>query len=236
MDQYQTPGVYLREIFPVPAAGLPTGVPAFLGYAAAGPIASETALGQAPQVLRLGAEFEALFGAPLQNSYLASAVRGYFENDGRLCYVVRLDDTLDAVAALRLGLEALRPLDSIDLICAPDIMRSPAGGASPPNPDTVYALQKAVLEHCDAAGDRFAILDSLPLVSGSVVDQRQGLQGNNGALYYPWVGVAAGASLAGGLVPPCGHVAGVYTRSDQRVGVHKAPANEILKGVLDLEV
>ena len=35
-------------------------------------------------------------------------------------------------------------------------------------------------------------------------------------------------------VPPCGHLAGVYARSDQRVGVHKAPANEVVKGALDL--
>jgi hypothetical protein len=35
------------------------------------------------------------------------------------------------------------------------------------------------------------------------------------------------------LVPPCGHVAGVYSRTDARIGVHKAPANEILEGVLE---
>ena len=40
----------------------------------------------------------------------------------------------------------------------------------------------------------------------------------------------------GGFVPPCGHVAGVYAKSDERTGVHKAPANEILEGVLDLEL
>jgi Bacteriophage tail sheath protein len=35
-------------------------------------------------------------------------------------------------------------------------------------------------------------------------------------------------------VPPCGHVAGAYSRSDRAVGVHKAPANEVVDGVLDL--
>src|SRR5262249_23111127 len=34
--------------------------------------------------------------------------------------------------------------------------------------------------------------------------------------------------------PPCGHVAGIYSRSDQQAGVHKAPANEVVEGALDL--
>jgi phage tail sheath protein FI len=38
------------------------------------------------------------------------------------------------------------------------------------------------------------------------------------------------------LVPPCGHVAGIYSRSDKRIGVHKAPANEIVEDVLKLEI
>jgi phage tail sheath protein FI len=38
------------------------------------------------------------------------------------------------------------------------------------------------------------------------------------------------------MVPPSGHVAGIYARSDQQRGIHKAPANEVLEGVLDLEV
>jgi len=69
-----------------------------------------------------------------------------------------------------------------------------------------------------------------------VLQQRLGLKGINGALYYPWIKVLNGPELASGFVPPCGHIAGIYARSDQRVGVHKAPANEVLEGVLDLEI
>ena len=68
-----------------------------------------------------------------------------------------------------------------------------------------------------------------------VLQQRKGLQGTNGALYFPWI-IVADAGAQQRVVPPCGHVAGIYARSDQRVGVHKAPANEILEGVLDLSV
>jgi uncharacterized protein len=37
-------------------------------------------------------------------------------------------------------------------------------------------------------------------------------------------------------VPPCGHIAGVYARTDRREGVHKAPANELIEGVVDIRV
>jgi phage tail sheath protein FI len=91
-----------------------------------------------------------------------------------------------------------------------------------------------VLEHCDRLGDRLAILDSVP--SADVVAQARGLGGTNGALYYPWVRATDGSIGGDRFVPPCGHVAGVYADTDQRIGVQKAPANEVLNGVLDLEV
>ena len=235
MPTYATPGVYKEEVFLAPAAELRTGVPAFLGVARED--AEEPVDANRARPLTLWSEFVKHFGAPLPHAYLAYAVRGFFENDGQLCYVVRLDDTVPAVTALRGGLDALAPLDTIDLICAPDIVRPRQPGDLPPDPVEVRAMQAAVLEHCDTLGDRFAILDSLPSADvNKVLEQRRGLNGTNGALYYPWLQVPDGPALTGGYVPPCGHVAGVYARSDQRVGVHKAPANDILKGVLDLEV
>ena len=38
------------------------------------------------------------------------------------------------------------------------------------------------------------------------------------------------------MVPPSGHVAGVWARSDAERGVHKAPANEVIRGAVDLEI
>jgi phage tail sheath protein FI len=37
------------------------------------------------------------------------------------------------------------------------------------------------------------------------------------------------------VVPPAGHVAGVYARVDGLRGVHKAPANEVIRGALGVE-
>jgi phage tail sheath protein FI len=230
MPTYRTPGIYREDFFPALGAELWTGVPAFLGVAEAGPINS-------PQALTLQPQLAQHFGTPLSSGYLAAAVRGFFENHGSLCYVVRLNPAVDAITALRQGLDAVEPLDSIDLLCAPDIMRPRQPENLPPDRDEVRTMQTAVLNHCDRVSDRFALLDALP-GSGleEVVQQRQGLSATNGALYYPWVRVATSPTSPGGFVPPCGHVAGMYAKTDQRVGVHKAPANDALQGVLDLEV
>jgi len=200
---------------------LRTGVPAFVGFTASAPDKQFAV----PHRLTLWSQFEAHFERLPAAGYLAYAVRGFFDNQGSLCYVVPLQrqTSVSNKEALCQGLEVLKALDTIDLVCAPDIMLEPA---------TARAMQAKVLKHCQNLGDRFAILDALPnLDTHTVLQQRQGLVGNNGALYYPWVKVSGA-----GFVPPCGHVAGVYARSDQRVGVHKAPANEVLEGVLDLGV
>ena len=249
MAEYVTPGVYWQDVFPPPQPPFLTGIPAFLGYARGSGRPGEDFINE-PQLLTLWPHFAQLYGVPPDAGYLAYAVRGFFENGGFMCYVVRLNDGVDAKSALQDGLEAVAALESIDLVCAPDIMRR----TSDPDSRTlveVTELQRAVLHHCQALGNRFAILDTLniPDVVGpaaatdtsaeevsapvSVQEQRQRLSSQYGAIYYPWLVVPddAGNPMS---VPPSGHVAGIYARSDQRMGVHKAPANEPLTGVLDV--
>ncbi|HMH53997.1 MAG TPA: phage tail sheath subtilisin-like domain-containing protein [Candidatus Acidoferrum sp.] len=57
----------------------------------------------------------------------------------------------------------------------------------------------------------------------------------DGALYGPWVLVPSLDGPGTVWVPPCGHVAGIYARTDAGVGFHKAPANEIVHGVMDVQ-
>jgi hypothetical protein len=91
--------------------------------------------------------------------------------------------------------------------------------------------------HCDRTGNRFAILDAFPRAAvDDLIEQRRtvlslaGSPGWNAAIYHPWVKLADGS-----VVPPSGHVAGVVARTDRAAGPHKAPANEQLDGVVDLE-
>jgi phage tail sheath protein FI len=82
-----------------------------------------------------------------------------------------------------------------------------------------------------------AILDALPRadaqdVTGQRHDITVGLpEPVNGALYYPWLKIGGGK-----CIPPSGHVAGIFSRSDAKAGVFKAPANEEVLGVIDLAV
>jgi uncharacterized protein len=243
------PGVSWNDVAMAPPPRLLTGVPAFLGYAP-GEAGGAGDRFDEPHLVTRWPEAERLVSSTPNGSYLAPAVRGFFENGGLMCYVVRLRDApVETAEALRRGLEALTPFDGVDLICVPDLMR----GRDRPDADAVgevAALQQPVLDHCRIRGDRFAILDALNteqlarpghagdaagrLSSVSIEDQRAGLRdGSSGALYHPWLLVPDGTGRPV-TVPPCGHVAGVFARTDLRVGVHKAPANEVLEGVLDL--
>ncbi len=194
-----------------------------------------------PQPFTLWADFENVFKGQFPPGYLAYAVRGFFENKGPLCYVQIVCYEDQPLEALRAGLTALQAFAEFDLVCAPDIMW-PRGAEHKADKVEVQRMQLAVLEHCERQGDCFAILDAWPgLDDQEIPEQRKGLAVSNaalanGALYYPWVRVADQPGLPGRFVPPCGHIAGVFARSDLRVGVRKAPANEVLEGVLDLEV
>ena len=68
----------------------------------------------------------------------------------------------------------------------------------------------------------------------------RGLNRGYGAVYYPWIRVRAPSvvklppNTITIAVPPSGHIAGIYARSDAQRGVHKAPANEVIQGALEL--
>jgi uncharacterized protein len=100
---------------------------------------------------------------------------------------------------------------------------------------TQASLQAALVGHCEQLYDRFAILDSLPGADiQSVTDQFAAVRSSKGfaALYYPWIQVRNPVTGATELWPPAGHLAGVYARTDQTRGVHKAPANAGVRGAL----
>ena len=246
---YKTPGVYRREIFLQPETPFQTGVPAFVGFADAS--AAEPASARQPVKLSRKEEFAAKFRTP-PDGYLADAVKGFFGNGGASCFVVPADASVpDREAALKEAIDTLAPFGDFDLLAVPDAMRLCPRASSETallcpgaNPDAQAAVrvQQHVLAHCAEHNDRFAVLDALPdRTTQTVISQREALtlgqsEPVNAALYYPWIQIAD-PTTQGGLrpVPPCGHVAGVYARTDARVGVFKAPANEEVLGAISLE-
>jgi len=123
----------------------------------------------------------------------------------------------------------LEPIDDINLVAIPD--------------RTDAAVQLAMIEHCKGLHDRFAILDSprgAPLFGTDSVELHRRMLDEDrgfGALYFPWILVPPAVGEAPILVPPSGHVAGIYARTDQTRGVHKAPAGNgaMISGALGVE-
>ena len=216
---YPIPGVYLEQVLPTPVPEFLTGIPAFLGFVKA---RNDDDINK-PKRLTLWPQFEGYFGQ-LQSSlpnYLGYAVRGFFENGGRLCYVVPLGHQA-TLAAFKAGLEALEAFEGIDLICAPDIMLL--------NQSEQVDAQAAIIEHCEKLGDRFAILDAQNVSAREIQQLTQQLTSDSAAMYAPWLKVQDSQDY----VPPCGHVAGIFASSDRAGGIHQSPANYVLEGVLDL--
>jgi hypothetical protein len=126
----------------------------------------------------------------------------------------------DGGPGARTGLKCFEEIDEIALVCAP-------GQTSP-------AVQDALLTHCETRKDRFAILDSPEVMQGGVDKLPRPRDSKYGAYYFPWIQVYD-PERGNVFVPPSGHVAGVYSRVDNERGVHKAPANEIVRGALGLK-
>lgn len=170
---------------------------------------------------------------------LAHAIYGFFNNGGSSCYVIRITKETDLPQALA----KLAAKDEITMVAAPGIVSS-----------TAYT---AITAHCENLRDRVAIFDSAE-TDGSfekgdfsnlknVISDRNKIgrpqNSTYSAVYFPWLQVFDPASslihtIDKGneriYVPPSGHIAGIYARSDSTRGVFKAPANEALQGVTGL--
>jgi hypothetical protein len=111
--------------------------------------------------------------------------------------------------------------------------------AIPPafNQDSVFNIQQLMLDQCERLRDRVAIVDPPGgLNMKQVVAWRNNFYSRFGALYYPWLKVpdAPGANGGSRLVPPSGHVAGIYAQIDNRFGVQRPPANMPLEFINDV--
>ncbi|MEU7500963.1 phage tail sheath subtilisin-like domain-containing protein [Streptomyces griseofuscus] len=139
-------------------------------------------------------------------------------------------------AAERSGVAGLEAIEDITMVAVPDLMAAYQQGAI--DAEGVKAVQLALVAHCELMGDRMAILDPLPdLNAQQVREWRQeysAFDSKYAALYWPWIRVMNPKEKAPELIPPSGHVAGVWARNDDTRGVHKAPANETLRGALSV--
>jgi uncharacterized protein len=138
--------------------------------------------------------------------------------------------------AERTGVGALEALDDVTMLCVPDLMSTPPGQKL--DLDMVKAVQTAMIAHCEQMGDRVAIIDSPPNATPQEIKEWRmntaGYDSSYATLYYPWIQADDPILNKPVYIPPCGHVAGVWARSDNTRGVHKAPANEVVLGATGL--
>src|SRR4051812_26197477 len=249
---YLSPGVYVEEVDrgskPIEAVG--TNTVGFLGESAKGPLNETVLITNWSQFVKTFGDFKDC------SEHLAHAVYGFFNNGGSRCFVVNVgapegvavapkatntdkkDDKAPATVTVggggrdglfigrdggpgaRTGLKCMDEIDEIAIIAAPGQVSA--------------AVQDALLSHCETRKDRFAILDSPETISGGVDKLPKPRDSKYGAYYFPWIQVYD-PDKGNIFVPPSGHIAGVYSRTDSERGVHKAPANEIVRGALGLK-
>jgi hypothetical protein len=252
----KAPGVYVEQVPSgnAPIAGVGTSTAAFIGAipdtisnpdydknAPAGDpksLANLTmpAIGDVRLVTNF-TEFKAAFGnfsTDAGQSLLAHAVYGFFNNGGTRCYVTRVappaatdNKPVDlTTASIADALALLEPIEEIAIVAAP--------GLSGKN------QYSDLIAHCQKTLTRFAILDTaleVPSFGTALATGGAAIPpfSDFAALYFPWIQVYDPAQKANRFVPPSGHVAGIYARVDATRGVHKAPANETVRGALDLK-
>lgn len=141
-------------------------------------------------------------------------------------------------SADRTGFGGLEAIDEVSMVAVPDLMAAYQRGAV--DLEAVKAVQLGMIAHCELMGDRVAIIDPPPSLNARQVrvwrQETAGYDSKHAALYYPWIKSFDPATGQARMVPPSGHVAGVWARNDSERGVHKAPANEVVRGAVDLEL
>jgi len=149
----------------------------------------------------------------------------------------------DVVGLVKSGLKAMEDVEDIAFCAAPGYSERLASSDDSTRLEGEQ-IQQLLLGHADRMRYRLAILDSGPAFAVSEVREQRGrIDSLRGALYYPWVTVVDPLAERGTpradtelQLPPSGFVAGIYARNDVERGVHKAPANEVVRGAIGLEV
>ena len=138
----------------------------------------------------------------------------------------------------RTGFAGLEAVDEVTMLSVPDLVAVYEQGII--DLEGLQAVQLAMIAHCELMGDRVAILDAPPGLNAQQVKEwrvdKAGYDSKYATLYWPWVKVFDPLSGQARFVPPSGHVAGIWARNDDTRGVHKAPANEVVRGAITLEL
>ena len=122
----------------------------------------------------------------------------------------------------RTGLQAFLENSIVSILAIPGI--------------TVPEVQAALIGFCEGRKSCFAILD-IPMdlkKTNDVAAFRDMYDSTYAAMYHPWLEMYDALAKRSAYFPPSGAMAGIYARTDAERGVHKAPANEVVRGCTGL--
>jgi phage tail sheath protein FI len=142
----------------------------------------------------------------------------------------------------RTGISGLTIADDVTMVMVPDLVTAAKQDDGSVDLGMWKSVQLALINHCEGQANRMAVLDAPPGMSPQQIKEWRSdiamYDSAFAALYYPWIEVANPAATNGDteiMVPPSGHMAGVWSRNDETRGVWKAPANEVVRGALNVE-
>ncbi|MBQ1880237.1 MAG: phage tail sheath family protein [Lachnospiraceae bacterium] len=116
----------------------------------------------------------------------------------------------------RTGLQSFIENNNVSMLAIPGIT----------TPEVIVSL----VGHCENLKSRFAVID-MPgemYKTSDLIGYRGMIDSTYAAMYHPWIEVFDRSSNKSDYIPPSGAVMGIYSRTDQTRGVHKAPANEVV--------
>lgn len=122
----------------------------------------------------------------------------------------------------RTGLQAFQENGSVSIMAIPGV--------------TAPEVQAALVGFCEGKKSCFAILD-IPMElkkTNDVAAFRDMYDSTYAAMYHPWLEMYDAGAKRSAYFPPSGAMAGIYARTDIERGVHKAPANEVVRGCTGL--
>jgi len=142
----------------------------------------------------------------------------------------------------RTGINGLSIADEVTMVLVPDLVTAATREDGTVDLGVWKAVQTSLISHCELQGNRMAVLDAPPGMNVQQIKEWRSdvamYDSQFAAFYYPWIKVENPAGTNGDrevFVPPSGHVAGVWARTDETRGVWKAPANDTIRGCLDVE-
>lgn len=145
-------------------------------------------------------------------------------------------------ASGRAGINGLAVAEDVTMVMVPDLVTAATAEDGSVDLGMWKSVQTALISHCEQNGNRMAVLDSPPGMNPQQVKEWRSdvamYDTQFAAFYYPWIKVDNPIGTNGDAevtIPPSGHVAGVWARTDDTRGVWKAPANDTIRGCLDVE-